>query len=131
MSVLLEGGRQDFTGARAAVVGDRYVEIGDGRGTTDQTQHAFQQSILAENAKFQQCCWYVGQILGRSAASSFHAGGHGAPSTPNQDWNERKRQAIAGLSTDIPTPKLSDDEDELAVQQLALKDQPPHLKQRW
>ena len=43
---------KDFTGARAAIVGDRNVEIGDGRDRTDPA--SFQQSILAENAKFQQ-----------------------------------------------------------------------------
>ena len=51
--------------------------------------------------------------------------------TPNLDWSERKRQAVSGVNTDFPSPRVPEDEDELTVQQLALQDQPPHLQQLW
>ena len=93
-----------------------------------QTQHAFQQSIMAENAKFQQ---NVASMLGKLWEDAQRApstpAGTVVPFTPNQDWSERKRQAISGVNTDFPTPRVPEDEDELTVQQIALQDQPPHL----
>ena len=97
-----------------------------------QTQHAFQQSIMAENATFQQT---VASMLGKLWEDAQRAPstpeGTGVPFTPNQDWSERKRQAVSGVNTDFPTPRVPEDEDELTVQQIALQDQPPHLKQPW
>ena len=97
-----------------------------------QTQHAFQQSIMAENAKFQQ---NVASMLGKLWEDAQRApstpAGTVVPFTPNQDWSERKRQAISGVNTDFPTPRVPEDEDELTVQQIALQDQPPHLWQPW
>ena len=98
-----------------------------------QTQHAFQQSTVAQNAKFQQT---VAGMLGRlwqvaKRALSTPAGIR-APSTPNHDRNERKRQAVSGMNTNFPTPRVPEDEDDRTVQQLAQpQDQPPHLWLLW
>ena len=93
-----------------------------------QTQHAFQQSLMAENAKFQQ---NVASMLGKLWEDAQRAPstplGTVVPFTPNQDWSERKRQAISGVNTDCPIPRVPEDEDEMTVQQIALQDQPPHL----
>ena len=75
-SVLLEGGRQSFARPHGAIVGDRHVEIGDCRGTTDPAclptvNHRGKCEVPAN------CCWHVGQALGRSPASSFHSCGYG------------------------------------------------------
>ena len=71
-----------------------------------QTQHAFQQSIMAENAKFQQ---NVASMLGKLWEDAQRAPstplGTVVPFTPNQDWSERKRQAISGVNTDCPLPE--------------------------
>ena len=97
-----------------------------------QTQHAFQQSIMAENVKFQQT---VASMLGKLWEDAQRApstpAGAGVPFTPNQDWSERKLQAVSGVNTDFPTPRVPEDEDELTVQQIVLQDQPPHLQQLW
>ena len=72
VSILLERGRQSFTGALAAIVGDRNVEINDGRSTTDPiclpaVDHGGECEVSANG------WWHVGQTLGRSATSSLHA----------------------------------------------------------
>ena len=93
-----------------------------------QTQHAFQQSIMAENAKFQQTvAGMLGKLWEEAQRAPSTPTGTGVLSTPNQDWSERQRQAVSGVNTDFPTPRVPEDEDELTVQQLALQDQPPHL----
>ena len=93
-----------------------------------QTQHAFQQSIVAENAKFHQ---NVASMLGKLWEDAQRApsapAGTVVPFTPNQDWSETKRQAISGVNTDFPTPRVPEDENELTVQHIALQDQPSHL----
>ena len=93
-----------------------------------QTQHAFQQSMMAENAKFQQT---VAGMLGKlwEEAKTAPSTPRGRHPHPNQDWNERKRHAVSGMNTDVPTHRVPEDEDEVTVQQLAKpqQDQPPHL----
>ena len=92
------------------------------------TQHAFQQSIIAENAKFQQTvAGMLGKLWDKAQRAPSTPAGTGVPSTPNQDWSERKRQAVSGVNTVFPTFRVPEDEDDLTVQQLALQDQPPHL----
>ena len=98
-----------------------------------QTQHAFQQSIMVESAKFQQTvAGMLGKLWEEAQRAPSTTAGSEAPSTPNHNWGERKRQAVAEVKTDFPASRALDDEDEFTVQQLALQqDQPQHLEQPW
>ena len=123
---LLEGRRQSFTRPHATIVGDRHVEIGDCRGTADPAclptvNHGGKCEVPENVASMLGKLWEDAQRAPSTPAGTV------VPFTPNQDWSERKRQAISGVNTDFPTPRVPEDEDELTVQQIALQDQPPHL----
>ena len=115
----MERGRQSFTGALAAIVGDRNVEINDGRSTADPIRlpavnHGGEREVSANG------CWHVGQTLGRSTTSSLHACRLWGPIHTKLGLEREETSGSRGAS------KLLDDEDELTVQQLAQQqDQPP------
>ena len=121
LSPLLEGGRQgdcQFTRALAAIVGDRNVDNGDCRSTTDPVclpavNNGRKCEVSANVAGMLGKLWEEGQ-----RASSTLAG-TGAPSTPIQDWSERKRQAAAGVNTDFHASRVLDDEDERTARKAA------------
>ena len=85
---------QSYWRPHAAIVGDRHVEIGDCRGTTypaclRTVNHGRKCEVPAN------CCWHVGQALGRSPASSFHSCGYGRAihTKPHSQSARRRRRA--------------------------------------